>query len=35
MKNKNEFNELKEKDIKDIWREELEVFEEKYKKMYC
>tara|TARA_Y100000768_G_C23379584_1_gene407856 strand:- start:34 stop:435 length:402 start_codon:yes stop_codon:yes gene_type:complete len=35
MKNKNDFNALKEKEIKDIWREELDVFEDKYKKMYC
>jgi len=33
LKNKNEFDELEKKDIKDIWKEELDIFEEKYKKM--
>ena len=33
MKKKNEFEELEKKDIKDIWKEELEVFEQQYKKM--
>ena len=33
LKNKNEFNELEKKDIKDIWKEELNSFEEAYKKM--
>tara|TARA_B100000579_G_scaffold232831_1_gene190863 strand:- start:3453 stop:6800 length:3348 start_codon:yes stop_codon:yes gene_type:complete len=33
LKNKNEFDELKKKDIKDIWREELDNFEKEYKKM--
>ena len=29
-KNKEEFNSLEGMDIKDIWRKELDVFEEKY-----
>ena len=33
LKHKNEFDELEKKDIKDIWREELDNFEEAYKKM--
>ena len=33
MKKKNEFEELEKKDIKDIWKEELEIFEQHYKKM--
>ena len=33
LKNKNEFDELEKKDIKDIWKEELNSFEEAYKKM--
>ena len=33
LKNKNEFDELEKKDIKDIWREELDNFEKEYKKM--
>ena len=33
MKKKNEFEELEKKDIKDIWKDELEVFEQQYKKM--
>ena len=33
LKHKNEFDELEKKDIKDIWREELDNFEEEYKKM--
>ena len=30
---KNEYDELEKKDIKDIWKGELDLFEEKYKKM--
>ena len=30
---KDEFDNLKQKDIKDIWREELDSFEVMYKKM--
>ena len=33
LKNKNEFNELEKKDIKDIWKKELDIFEEEYKKI--
>ena len=33
LKNKNEFDELEKRDIKDIWREELDNFEKEYKKM--
>ena len=33
LKNKNEFDELEKKDIKDIWKEELDIFEQSYKKM--
>ena len=33
LKNKNDFDELEKKDIKDIWKEELDIFEEKYKEM--
>jgi len=33
LKHKNEFDELEKKDIKDIWREELDIFEQAYKKM--
>ena len=33
LKNNNEFDELEKRDIKDIWREELDNFEKEYKKM--
>ena len=33
LKNRNDLDELEKKDIKDIWREELDHFEKEYKKM--